>query len=806
MWHDLKTACRMLLKTPWFTCVVVITLAVGIGANTAIFGVVNKLLLNPLPYRDAERIVYVSVGSQGRYGASSGFVVRTWREHARSFDGLEAYSVRSYLAYDEAGARVVSGLSITPGTPAFLRVSPVLGRGFTNEDSAPGAPAVALLSYETWQREYAGAADVLGRSITLDGVVRVVVGVMPRRADAFVPYYFRSDVWLPLSLDPVPPLYLGGGTFAFGRLRPGVTVETAQDEIRALVDRATEEVGLPPAEPDLSARISRPTSQISANARQTVLVLFAAVALVLLVACSNVANLLLARGAGRARELALRAALGASTRRLVRALFAECLVLALAAGAAGLALGWVTLRIVAWLRPAFLGVDDVQLDPTVLAFTFGISVATALLFGLAPAAQLNAGRVGHTLRHGAAGVVRGGRGPLLRKLLVAAQMALSVVLLVSAGLLVRSVIHLQRVDVGFDTRNLFSVELTLPRARYQAPVSRETLSEQLLERIGTLPGVAAVTQAMVAPPDFVGAFGTIEVGGATPRDTEGDANTAFNYVRADYFRVLGIRLLEGRTFAADDRRFSVASVSPIIVSRAAAEHFWPEGNAVGAELKWQVYTATVVGVVDDVVVGGLAMRRDAVQIYWPMLAEGTASFPRPGLSLTVRAAEDPAAVMGAVRAAIRALDPEIVVDVQLTETWLASSIQGPRFNTGLLTAFAVIGLVLASVGLAAVIGYEITERTHEIGIRMALGARTESVRRQAMQHGLKPAFVGVVVGVIGALGATQFAASLLFGVAPRDPLTFVVVVALLALVALGASWVPARRATRVDPITALRSE
>jgi predicted permease len=798
MLHDLKNACRALLKAPWFTCVVVITLALGIGANTAVFGVVNKLLLNPLPYPDAARIAYLRLAEDDLPFVMPSFVVAAWREESRSFDGIEAYAFRGLLAHDASGARTVTGLSITPGLPAFLGVAPVLGRGFTEQDAAPGAPAVAMLSYRAWQNEHGGAADVLGRTITLDRRAYVIVGVMPARADA-IARFIRSEVWLPLSLDPTDPLALGGGMEPFGRLRPDVAVEAAESELRAIAARALEDSGVPrlAAGPGLVARLIRPADQVNPNTRETVLVLLAAVALVLLVACSNAANLLLTRGASRARELALRTALGASRWRLVRSLFAECVVLGLAAGAAGLALGWMTLRVAAWLRPPILGIEDVQLDRNVLAFTLGVSVATALVFGLAPAAQLAGRNLGVALRHGAAGVVRRGRGPLARKLLVAAQMSLSVVLLISAGLLVRSVMYLQQVDVGFDTDGLFSVELTRPRDRYETPASRELLSEQFLERVGSLPGVAAVTQASAAPPFVVQAFGAIEVGGGAPVGSQAGATTAFNPVRPEYFRTLGIRLIEGRTFTPDELR----SHGVVIVSRAAAARHWPEGTALGSELKWQQWTATVIGVVDDVVVGGLAARRDAVQFYWPLLAT---PIWRP--TLIVRAAGDPGAVIASVRAAAQALDPDIVVNVTPTEAWLASSIDGPRFNMALLIAFAVIALVLAAVGLAAVIGYEVTERTHEIGVRMALGARTENVRRFAMRHGVEPAFIGVVMGVIGALFATRLAASMLYGVAPRDPLTFVGVVAVLVLVAFGASWLPARRATRVDPITALRAD
>jgi putative ABC transport system permease protein len=805
MLHDLRTALRQLIKTPWFTCITVLTLALGIGANTAIFGVVNKLLLNPLPYPDADRIVYMQIGNErGMSFSIPSFVASAWRDEARSLDGIEAWGFRDALAYDENGARVLRGIRVTPGLPAFLGVSPVLGRGFTAADVEGGAPAVVMLGYEAWQRDYGGAQDVLGRALTLDEVSHVVVGVMPAAWDAFR-WGPRAEVYFPLALVPgVTSLRQLEFIQLLGRLRPDAPADAATADLDAILVRALADAPQLFGDNLITTRLEGPSVRVGANTRDALLVLLAAVGLVLLVACSNVANLLLARGASRARELSLRAALGASTWRLVRALFAECLVLALAAGVVGVAFAWLTLRMLMRLRPNSLSsLGEVQLDSTALVFTFGLAIATALLFGVAPALQLGSRKLGDALRHGASGVVRGGSGRRLRKALVAAQVAMSVVLLVSAGLLVRSFFHLQQVDVGFDTNNLFTAQLSLPRARYRETTSREVLSEQLLDRIRSSPGVAAVTQAFLMPPDYIGFVGTWGIRGVTLSEADIRAPRGYNSVRSDYFSTLGIRLFEGRTFTADEMRVGSGA---LIINRAAAERFWPSGGALGGEVMWAPdYWVTVVGVVDNIVAGGLTQSRDAPQFYMPFRLTGTPV--DQGLVLLVRGAGDPATAIAAVRSAVREIDPEIAIpNVSLTETALANTIDAPRFNMALLTAFAVIGLVLAAVGLAAVIGYEVTERTHEFGIRMALGARAENVRRLAMRQGLTPALVGVVIGVVGALAATQLAASLLYGVAPRDPLTFTGVVLLLVLVAFGASWVPAKRATRVDPITALRAD
>ena len=797
------------MKARWFTFVTVLTLALGIGANTAIFGVVNRLLLNPLPYAHADDLVYPTLqGPRDDFGLpwAPHSAITAWRDQARSLDDIESFSSVDVLAYDDNGGRVLRGMRITPGLPSLLEVSPLLGRGIAPTDAEVGAPAVVVLSYEAWQRDYGGANDVLGRSLKLDEVSHVIVGVMPPRWDAFARGR-RLDILLPLSLDPaaaLPGAFPGSEVIA--RLRAGSDRDAVRRELDPILARALAEAPQPFFGNDaMTVRVEAPADRINANTRDALLVLLAAVGLVLLVACSNVANLLLARSASRTRELSLRSALGASAWRLARALFAECLALALAAGAVGVALGWATLRVLVWLRPNSLsGLAEVQIDATVVAFTFGLSVATALLFGLAPALQLRSRKLADALRHGASGIVRGGSGPRLRKLLVVVQMAMSVVLLVSAGLLVRSVIYLQNVEMGFDKNNLFTAQLTMPRGRYQEPASRELLLEQLFARLRSSPGVAAVTQALFGPPNFVTMIGSdFEIRGVTVSEADLQAPRPFNSVQPDYFATLGIQLREGRTFTAEEMRDGKV----MLVSEAAARHYWPDGNALGAEVKWGPDWRTIIGVTGNVVFTP-TQRRDGQQFYLP---SSHARLP-PGagpasLTLIVRAVGDPAVAMAAVRAATRELDPEIAIpNVSLTETALAASIDGPRFNMALLTAFAVIALILAAVGLAAVIGYEVTERTHEIGIRMALGARTENVRRLAMRHGLTPAFIGVVVGVAGALAATQLATSMLHGVKPRDPLTFVGVTALLVAVALGASWLPARRATRVDPMAALRAD
>jgi putative ABC transport system permease protein len=802
MLEDLKAAGRSLIKNRWFAAITALTLAIGIGANTAMFAVVSNVLLNPLPYHDSDRIVYVRRANERISYVVPAFVALAWQDQSQSLQGVEAFAFRDVLAGGDDGARVLIGMRSTPGLPTLLGVSPLLGRTFTSSDVQPGAPAVVILSYEAWQRDFGGMTNVLGRSIALDDVAHTVIGVMPARWDAFTAG-FRGDVHLPLPLGPLPPS-LRDLDFVqvLGRLQPDATFESATAELDAISAAALE--GAPPmlAEDRMTTRIEGPSARVGPDTRKALVVLLAAVALVLLIACSNVANLLLARGATRVRETALRSALGASAWRVVRALLAECLVISLAAGMIGVVLGWITLRLVMQLRPATLSyLGELHLDSAALAFTLALSIATTFLFGVAPALQLKARGIGDALRHGAVGVVRASSGRRWRKWFLAAQMALSVVLLLTAGLLVRSVIDLQRVDVGFEPKNLFAARLSLPRARYAEAPSREVLSRQLLERIRSSPGIAGVTQALLPPPLALTFVGPWEVRGASPSDADSLSLLRYNTVRPDYFATVGIPMLAGRSFSADE----TLSGSEIIVNRAAERRFWPSGSALGSEVKQGAGWATVIGVVDNIINDGLRQNRDEPQFYMPFSVRGAPV--DEGFLLVARADSDPAIAIASLRAATREVDPGIAIrEVILTETALANSIDGPRFNMALLATFSVIALVLAAVGLAAVIGYEITERKHEIGIRIALGATTENVLRFAMKHGLVPSLIGIGIGFGGAFAVTQVASTLTYGAVSQDPFTLVAVLAVLVVVALGASWIPAHRAARVDPMTALRAD
>ncbi len=633
--------------------------------------------------------------------------------------------------------------------------------------------------------------------------------------------------WLPLSLAPATvasgPPASGPGSAGpesirvVARLRAGVPVARLERELQSVTENVRREaadggrVGA-----DFAVRVAPAAEELVAGrTRRALLVLLGAVGLVLLAACANVANLLLGRGAARAHELALRATLGASRWRLVRQLMAESLMLAIASGVVGLALGRLTLGALVRMHAANLPtLDRVRLDPIVLAYAFGLALATSLVFGLVPAVQMSAARPRRTLVRSEPRARRGGGPPHLRRSLVAAEMAIAVVLLVGAGLLVRSVVYLQHVDLGFEPDGLVAVHVALPRARYRTAASRDLFAEQMLERVRKLPAVAAATQTFSEPPHAVMVGAPLSVRGRAP-DAAG-VPFAIDYVGPDYFRVLRAPLRAGRTFTEAERRSGRA----VIVNEAAARRFWPAGaalggqvaapgNANGAEAAASDAWATVVGVVGDVPVGGLTRDLHTPEIYFPYRAAVVPTFfgRLPDLVLLVRAAADPAPVISAVRAAAHALDPEVAIaETDLVASELGQSIAEPRFDMALLATFAVVALTLAAVGLAAVMGYAVTERTREIGVRMALGADEANVLRLVLREGAGAAALGVLLGLGGALAGRRLLSGLLYGIAPTDPFALVAGPVVLLVVAGAAAWWPARRAMRVDPVEALRAE
>ena len=803
LFQDLRYAARTLRARPGFTLVAVLTLGLGLGASTAMFSAVNRLLLEPLPFPDGDRIVFARL-HEPVAGASvdpSVALARAWLQDARSFEALEAVATRRGLLHRPDATDVVSRSETSPGFLAFLGLTPTLGRMFTAEDDA-----VVLLGHELWRREFGGSRDVLGQTIELDDGVHTIIGVMPQRLDLYEP----SDVWLPLRLDAASdtaPRFIG----VVGRLRPGTTPEAAARELDAIAAHTPQ----PPMFAflsNLTARIERPQDAVDDDVHAALLVLFAAVGLVLLIACANVAQLLLARGAGRGRELAIRASLGAGRGRLIRQLLVESVLLALAGGALGLLLAWWGVDALARLRPqTFADLARLGIDARVLAFGLALSTGTGVLFGLLPALAATDLRIAETLRSGWAvrGAASGPRGrSRARSALIAVEMALSVVLLVSAGLLVRSLLEMQRAESGIHrpeellvVRTALPVVGNVPDPNALAPYM--TFGDEVLTRVRALPGVEGATWAADAPPSYHLPNGRLEVDGSDAPGAAAELIT-LEGVRAEHFAVLGIPLVEGRVFTEQE----VRTGAPVIVIDARlAQRLAPGRSALGLRLRFgEEPWRTVVGVARHVPVS--AAMPDHSQVYQPRAAglETSDGLWEPGV-LIVRGRGDAAALVPLVRDAIREVDEDVSVrEARTLDSILAATLSGRRFNARLLALFAIAALALSAVGLFGVVSYTVQQRTREIGVRMALGARAADVRALVVRQGMRPALIGLGVGLVLAAGAVRLLRGLLYGVQPWDPVTFLSAAAVLAGTALAACYAPARRATRVDPVRALRGE
>ena len=798
---DVRYAMRSLRRSPSFTVAAVLTIALGIGATTVIFSAVNRVLLHPMPFKGGDRMVYAWLGKE----PSAGFVVmptvemfEAWRSSAHSFEAIEAYNEERVFWNNDGVQTRVSGIRTSSTFLSFLGLSPARGRMFSADEAERGGQPVALLGYGFWRREFGGRPDVVGRSVTLDNVVYDIVGVVPERVSIFA----RGDVWLPLQ-HVAADAAASSSVSVVARLRPGITVAQAQQELADIGSRLPGN-----ANSDWSPRVMEPEQLVSRNLRSVLPILFGAVVLVLLIACANVALLLLARGAARQRELAIRLSLGAGRRRLVRQLVVESGVVALAGGAlAMLLVGW-GVNALSGLRPESLSdLAHVSVDANVLLFALGASAVTALLVGVVPAIRTTDLAPAAVLRSGEAGA-GGGRRGRLRTMLVAGEMMLSVMLLVGAGLLIRSLMELQRADLGFDATGLLTVQTSLPDARYPDGTSRTAFTNEVLARARVLPGVVATSVALDAPPRY----GMIDYSNLELARTGAVVSTegfvTMNMVRPDYFQVLGVRMLQGRSFTEEEDR---AQAQVIVMSEGLAKKLSPGESLVGQQIRSgpKAEWLTVVGIAADVAAVGITGRGRHAQLYYP-LGDGpkfAPGYPPDPGKLIVRARGDASALAPALRAIVHDIDPTIPApEIAIVQSSYAAELAAPRFNTLLLAIFAGLALVLAAVGLFGVLSYAVSTRTREIGIRVALGARAGDVRALVVRQGMLPVLAGLLLGVIAALFAVRVLASLLYGVPPRDAVAFVAAGTVLTLTALAACYLPARRATRVDPITALKTE
>ena len=801
--QDLLYALRRLVKAPAFTVVAVVTLALGIGANTAIFSVVNGVLLKPLPYPESERLVGVYHTANGRRAVMSGPNFTDVARTATSFENAAAISTGRMILTGQGEPIRIPVANVSASLFNVLRVRPILGRTFNADENTPGRTSIVVLSYGLWQQRFGGDPDVVGRRIQLDGVSREVVGVMPQGFS----YPADRQAWLPVEYDQNFVTRQRGAWYldVVARLKPGVTTEQSATEVETIGRNLAREY------PDADAEIGMTTYPLReamvGDIRRAVFVLLGAVGFVLLIACANVANLLLARAAAREPEMAVRTALGAGRGRLVRQLLTESIILALVGAAFGLLLAVWGVEFLTSLKPQGIPrLDNIRIDGAVVLFTMAIAVVTGVLFGVAPAFTATRGLTA-SLKEGGRGAVTARGGARLRGALVVAELALAVMLLAGAGLLMRSFIKLQAVDPGFRPEQALTFELTLPEARYKEDPQIISFFDRLLPRLRALPGVRAAAAVMGLPlsgMDFVISF---EVEGRPPVPPSQRPAMQVRVATPDYFSTIGIPLKRGRGFSDDDRQ---GTTPVVLITETAARMFFPNEDPIGKTIKlgWgrgggarRRAGGEVVGIVGDVKEAGLD-EPNPPHIYMPLR-----QWPVGFMSIVVKTATAPPTLADAARTEVYAVDPNLPVsNVRTLDEIVARSISQPRFYMLLLAIFAGVALALAAIGIFGVLSYAVAQRTREIGIRMALGAQQHTVIGLVVREAMLLVAFGVASGTIAALVLSRTMTKMLFSVAPTDPATFAIVAAGLLAVALLASYLPARRATRVDPVVALRTE
>ncbi|HWQ36035.1 MAG TPA: ABC transporter permease [Blastocatellia bacterium] len=793
--QDLRYSARMLWKKPGFTLIVVITLALGIGANTAIFSVINTVLLKRLPYPNADNLVVVwgRLKRVDQVPLSPKELV-DYRERSRTFEQIGAGELTNLNLTGGGEPLRVEAYAVTENLFPTLGTKPLLGRTFTAEEDRTNA-RVVVLGYNLWQNRFAARPGIVGETITLDGRGYTVIGVMPQEFQFPPPIsnHTPGEMFLPRSLETETSRD-AHNLVAIGLLRPGVNYDQARAEFAGIArqrqqddSRAQTGINLVP----LQAAVGR-------QVRPSLLILAGAVGFVLLIACANVASLLLSAAAARRREIAVRLALGAGHWRIVQQLLTESLLLALAGGGAGVFIAvWANELVRATGAGQLPRAGQIAIDGRVLGFTLLLSLLTGVIFGLAPALQASRADLNETLKEGGRGAK--GSHQRLRGALVVAEVAMALVLLIGAGLMIKSFWRLLQVEPGFDPKNLLNVELSLPDSKYPDDTQRAAFYKAVLERIAVLPGVQSA--ALVNHPPYSGRRG-IDIfkieGRPEPKTLEETPLADFRAISPDYFSLMKIPLLEGRAFTDRD-----AQGAPLvaIINQAFAARFWPHESPVGRRIRIGDDPATIVGVVGDIRQSGLD-EEAAPHVYTSYL-----QVPRARTGLLIRAATDPLSLVGAVREQIQAVDSaQPIYNVTTMEAQIAGSVSARRLNLWLLGAFAAIALVLAAVGIYGVISYSVAQRTSEIGIRMALGAQPGDVWRMILRQGMTLALAGTAIGLAGSIALTRVMASLLFETGATDPATFAALTLLLIAVALLACWIPARRATKVDPLIALRME
>jgi len=796
--QDLRYALRMLLKNPGFAVVAVIALALGIGANTAIFSVVNTVLLQSLPYDDPDRLMIVRENKLPQFpefSVSPGNFL-DWQKQSSSFEKLTAINGAAYnLVAGDAEPERLRGARVSAGLFEMLGAKPVQGRTFMDEEDQPGRENVVILSGSLWKRRFASDSNIVGQSITLSATSYTVIGIMP---GTFQFPDRDTELWTPIAFTAGQAQQHGSHFLSvIGRLKQDVTVQQADAEVKSIAARLAEQY--PGSNAGWSTNVFPMQEYEVRDIKSGLIFLLGAVALVLLIACANVANLLLARSTARQKEMAIRSALGASRWRVVRQLLTESVLLALLGGGVGLLLAFWGMESLLALAPEDLPrIKDVALDARVLGFTLVVTLMTGVIFGLAPALQASSPNLNETLKEAGRGTTAGRHR--VRNSLVIVEVALALMLLICSGLMIRSFIRLQRVNPGFNPNNALVVNIALPGRKYPNSDHHLAFFSQLVERTSALPGVVAagLTQSLPIQGDYLLGF---NIQGRPPAPPGEDKSTNYYAVTPGYFKAMGIPLLRGRLFTEQDNN-NAARVA--IINETMARQYFPDEDPIGKGIsvtQGPERFREIVGIVGDVKQYGLA-QPSTLQTYDPYL-----QMPFSGVTLVVRTENNPASLSGAIRSEVLAIDREQPVSrIRTLDQIISGSVQQQRFLMLLLGVFAAVALILAAVGLYGVMSYAVTQRTHEIGIRMALGANAGNVLRLVVGHGMMLAMIGVAIGLAGAFAVTRLMATLLFSVSTTDPVTFAGISVLLTGVALVACLGPAHRATRVDPMVALRHE
>jgi putative ABC transport system permease protein len=807
---DLKFAVRMLFKAPVFAIIAILTLALGIGANSAIFSVIDTVLLRPLPFKNPDEIVMI----WGRYVNDSGPVrgnVHSFpdftdlRDQSQTISTMAAYTrTAATLTYAE-DAKYLEGVAITPEVFDVLGVRPLLGRGFTQDDAKNEADRVVVLSYQLWRTAFGGDPNIVGQQISLSSRSHTVIGVMPP-SWKFPVEDEHIDYALPLQYLGVQTLNNRGAHFlsVVGRLKPGVPIQKAEAELTGVASRLSKQY------PDTNMNFTGCAvvtlhNDVVGEVRPALIVLLGAVALVLLIACANVANLLLARAASRSREIAIRTALGASRVLVIRQLLCESLLLALLGGTAGLLLAWWGVDLLGAAGPQGLPpLGQIKVNYTVCAFTFVLAIASTLLFGLIPALQVSRPSVNESLQQGAKGSTGGLHTNRLRAFLVVSQVSLSLLLLSGAGLLIKSFLNLRATNPGFDPERLMTLQINLPKIRYPEVDQQIRAHDAIMEKLAAIPGVESAGGVNPLPLGGNIRSQSLMVSGAAPLPRGNHPGAGYLMVKPDYFKAMKIPLLKGRAINNADTKDSPRVV---MINEAFAKKYFPDRNPIGQQVmidqpQNQVAACEVVGVVGD-------SRHDSLAA--PPGPEMYVPFPQdPGRSLDIvlRVASTNLVGLSAdVKRAVHEIDKDLFVPtLEPMTTFLSTQLAQPRFNMMLLAVFAGVAMVLAAIGIYGVIAYSVTQRTREIGIRMALGAQKSQMLRMVLRQSLRLVIIGIVIGFLVALAATRVMATLLYGVSANDVSIYAVVILLLGAAAMLASYVPARRAMKVDPMVALRYE